>query len=488
MSLIKVFVKLEDVTAGDTGLGIDYSPDVLELSWRQVINVPDRIFFVYPSNDSIAAEALWKAIGADAASKINALLVAAGSPTLATCTFEDVMVYGFGDWKFGAPMLDVENIFTGLRERVRRIPRNLGGISQVINAQETIPLLNNEQRSLECTLQFTDAPVLGTDLEYREFLYVYPADLTDLDGLDSILLDTITTGPPYTLKGRRAWKTIHPTLIAGEQIHGVIGLRRKATLSTVTPTDAGTISRGSNSWILPSTTWTPLQVGARLKAWFAADKITGLTNGTAVTTWVESSGAGLDATQAVVGNKPIYVTNSQNSLPGVDFVSADVLATPLSASSNDETILAVIRADTLSVAAILADQTTGGRQMRIDASGHIEVRRSGFATLITSTAAITAGSAHIVGVTSLPTTAETNVNGVTSTGSHAQTYGAGLVSSLGGTNGITNPFDGRIYEVIVCNALDTVTRQYIEGYLAWKWGIQANLASTHPYKNAAPRY
>lgn len=25
-----------------------------------------------------------------------------------------------------------------------------------------------------------------------------------------------------------------------------------------------------------------------------------------------------------------------------------------------------------------------------------------------------------------------------------------------------------------------------EGYLAWKWGLQGNLPSNHPYKNAAP--
>jgi len=26
----------------------------------------------------------------------------------------------------------------------------------------------------------------------------------------------------------------------------------------------------------------------------------------------------------------------------------------------------------------------------------------------------------------------------------------------------------------------------IDGYLAWKWGLQANLPATHPYKKYAP--
>ena len=46
---------------------------------------------------------------------------------------------------------------------------------------------------------------------------------------------------------------------------------------------------------------------------------------------------------------------------------------------------------------------------------------------------------------------------------------------------------GYINEVIVYNtALTTTQRQQIEGYLAWKWGLQASLPSGHPYQNSAP--
>jgi hypothetical protein len=41
---------------------------------------------------------------------------------------------------------------------------------------------------------------------------------------------------------------------------------------------------------------------------------------------------------------------------------------------------------------------------------------------------------------------------------------------------------GYIYEMIVYNtALSTSDRESIEGYLAWKWGIQDLLPMTHPY-------
>lgn len=48
-------------------------------------------------------------------------------------------------------------------------------------------------------------------------------------------------------------------------------------------------------------------------------------------------------------------------------------------------------------------------------------------------------------------------------------------------------FVGNISEILVYSAMLTTTqRQNIEGYLAWKWGIQASLPAGHPYVSAAP--
>jgi len=41
---------------------------------------------------------------------------------------------------------------------------------------------------------------------------------------------------------------------------------------------------------------------------------------------------------------------------------------------------------------------------------------------------------------------------------------------------------GKIYEVIIMPETDTVTRQRIEGYLAWKWDMQDKLPESHPYR------
>ena len=50
-----------------------------------------------------------------------------------------------------------------------------------------------------------------------------------------------------------------------------------------------------------------------------------------------------------------------------------------------------------------------------------------------------------------------------------------------------NYLNGNIAEIIFfTRALTTRERYMMEGYLAWKWGLQGNLPSNHPYKNAPP--
>jgi hypothetical protein len=46
--------------------------------------------------------------------------------------------------------------------------------------------------------------------------------------------------------------------------------------------------------------------------------------------------------------------------------------------------------------------------------------------------------------------------------------------------------DTDVAEVISWNADDVETRQLVEGYLSWKWGIEATLPESHPYFGAAP--
>lgn len=57
-----------------------------------------------------------------------------------------------------------------------------------------------------------------------------------------------------------------------------------------------------------------------------------------------------------------------------------------------------------------------------------------------------------------------------------------------GGNTNSEGMTGYVFEMIMYNgtALVTADRQKVEGYMAWKWGLQAQLPGTHPYKTGPP--
>jgi len=70
----------------------------------------------------------------------------------------------------------------------------------------------------------------------------------------------------------------------------------------------------------------------------------------------------------------------------------------------------------------------------------------------------------------------------TGTLTNAVTFGAAVAVGSQYTN--NSAWYGAICEVLFFNyALGTTELQQVEGYLAWKWGLQASLAAGHPYKN-----
>ena len=69
------------------------------------------------------------------------------------------------------------------------------------------------------------------------------------------------------------------------------------------------------------------------------------------------------------------------------------------------------------------------------------------------------------------------------TGSSGGSLASSYVYYIGGGPG----FIGYIYEVIMYNSsLNRAQQQQVEGYLAWKWGLQGTLPASHPYKMFPP--
>jgi hypothetical protein len=87
-----------------------------------------------------------------------------------------------------------------------------------------------------------------------------------------------------------------------------------------------------------------------------------------------------------------------------------------------------------------------------------------------------------------------------SSGSRTVTYTNGLKAVTGGTNSDTtlsstitlqtpsgSTSSLHYHEIILYSSVPTtVQRQQIEGYLAWKWGLQTKLQTSHPYYKIRP--
>ena len=69
------------------------------------------------------------------------------------------------------------------------------------------------------------------------------------------------------------------------------------------------------------------------------------------------------------------------------------------------------------------------------------------------------------------------------------TTGTTSVLDIGAYQNSSQNWNGYIGDIIIySNALSTTQRQNIEGYLAQKWGLTANLPVGHPYKSSFPLY
>jgi hypothetical protein len=106
------------------------------------------------------------------------------------------------------------------------------------------------------------------------------------------------------------------------------------------------------------------------------------------------------------------------------------------------------------------------------------------ATSTTTSAISLTSSVVVTELGTSPTFFENGTNALVSPSSTNFTTGG---ITIGNRYTLNNGFPGHICEIIIySNSLTTTQRQQVEGYLAWKWGLQASLPANHPYKNSSP--
>jgi hypothetical protein len=207
-------------------------------------------------------------------------------------------------------------------------------------------------------------------------------------------------------------------------------------------------------------------------------------NGATVSTWVDKSGSGKNLT--AVGT-PTYVTasssvylNGGSYLQNTNFNFTNYTLFIVSVQASDQGPL------------YTNNTTTGGN------SGFFPRYSNGNYYLVQSDSGwLSAGSPFANGTTYLYSIQYDSLNNIYlwSNGSISPviTGTAGTITRnkfiLGkrDASGFNENMTGNVFEVVQYNSdLGQSSRQQVEGYLAWKWGLQANLPVNHPYKNASP--
>ena len=270
--------------------------------------------------------------------------------------------------------------------------------------------------------------------------------------------------------------------------------------------------------------WTP-NLLSELFAWYKADSLS-LSNGDPIST-LSDSDSGTYSLTASGGARPTYTANALNSLPVMTFSGAQWLTSgttnPWSFlnKSGGGTIISVWKAGNASNPNTLYGLygTNGGtvtahgtycfwddrasvprNEVIVLATRNNNTGGSGtvFYDSATGNDFFTPNTPHLLTCihdnanATAANKLRVSVDGGTLNGANTSTRDPSTSNpaqafQLGACGNNVFPMTGYIAEVCVFNSvLSTTNYQLIEGYLAWKWGLQANLPSGHPYKNAAP--
>ena len=245
------------------------------------------------------------------------------------------------------------------------------------------------------------------------------------------------------------------------------------------------------------TVFRPPQVSG-LVAWFDASDPSSV-QGNPVTQWTDKSGSG---NSALATTGPSYTRDPQGR-PCMSFTGTQWLESPATVPGTTHSLIAVhaptyingsngsgtyggnsslFRFQSIVNSYIVFPYYVNGPRGYITSFG----LGAGDTTLLDNSVA---GTASIINANIAPTSQIIYKNG-TQQASQATTLTSGTSPTLTigrYTPGLFEYYQGYVYEMIVYSASLTQTqRQSIEGYLGWKWGLQASLSNAHPYLTVNP--
>lgn len=244
--------------------------------------------------------------------------------------------------------------------------------------------------------------------------------------------------------------------------------------------------------------WTPSNLGSGiLTAWYKADSISG-SDGDAVSAWTDSSGNGNNLAQAVGVRQPTLQTNELNDLSvvrydGVNDIISDGDISDLDVGTGDIWMACVFKSTDNSAEQNVFEKGHLAFGVRITAAGVLQMVLGSNTNTPTQSSGNWSRTAFVLMTAARVSStcngfingSASNTTGTTNTTSISNSNVFDIGSRAVGAGAMT----GDIAEVLVGGAtLTSSDREKLEGYLAWKWGLQDNLPSAHPYKTFPPTF
>ena len=253
--------------------------------------------------------------------------------------------------------------------------------------------------------------------------------------------------------------------------------------------------------------WTPARISTAL--WLDGSDASMLFDATAggslvavdagIARWEDKSGNARHVTQTTAANRPLRRTNVKNGLGALQFDGVnDMLETTFANYGTAYCVVAVatVTNATSAIGVLVSSRSkTSSTPIQLQVtynagSSEFAVRDNAGSINENNITGLANNTYYLWGGQRSGNNVTTYRDGVAGTlGSNALGTITTTVTSIGGQYaGTATPLrflSGHIAEIVFGPVAD---REIIEGYLAWKWGMDASLAGGHAYKSAAPTF
>jgi hypothetical protein len=284
--------------------------------------------------------------------------------------------------------------------------------------------------------------------------------------------------------------------------------------------------RGLNPYdeaVLQRRLWTPNLL--RTALWLDADDLSTISTATGVNEWRDKSGNGRNFTQGTGGTQPTFTQNGLNGRPVLSFNGSQWLTSINTAATwnflhntNGSSVFAVWKAGNVSdpntLYALLGtsaiatanhgfsiffdDRVTSLRNERLGTQTVRGVSGTTSGTNFTADLAHPPNTPTLISSVNDPGNAtaanrlSTKINGGAEIKNNIETLAASssdasFTLQIGTGGNTVVPLVGYIAEIVILSSIATNTvRGKVEGYLAWKWGLQNRLSAVNSFCNRPP--